>query len=590
MELFEKDSAFDLAMRGFQQDYILNKTGFDVGYHNSKIKTQTHHINRMEYRVAFILENYNKDYILNVIACYANGLSKDDVLSKLGVHGDRTVQLKVLFDMLGLFDEFKKADKSFRKLNMKNGAIVKYGVDNVFKLKEIQESAKQTRINKYGAPYTLCNKSSLCSSARTTMDEHMKDETFRKCVVEKRKATTMKHYGVEVSTQSKEIKAKVRQTSLERFGSSSYMQTDEGKKQASNYMKKHGKEHAKKSRKTCLEKYGVDNYSKTEEARQAQSKRMFQNGDKIYPKMRKTMEKRYGVSYYSQTDIFRQNMSKRVKQHYEEYKQKSIETCLKKYGVDFYAKTKKARQTQSERMLDKEYNDHIIRKKKENGTLNTSSCEMKLYNMLVDYFGENDVLTQHKDVRYPFNCDFYIKSRDMFIELNATWAHGGHWYSEQNACDIDTLKDWNSSPKRYYRRVEMNWTKSDVKKRNTAADNNLNYIVFWDCGLSDAILWFAMNCPNGQDWKKEYSWLPERPINTLEDITVDTNSSNIDKIYTYELLLWSKNPYLKKYGNIHSRLYSNQYKHLGKLPNELSDIEIITGISTSGLSKLHYVL
>lgn len=38
MKLFEKDSAYDLALRGFSQEYILNKTGFDVGYHNSKIK------------------------------------------------------------------------------------------------------------------------------------------------------------------------------------------------------------------------------------------------------------------------------------------------------------------------------------------------------------------------------------------------------------------------------------------------------------------------------------------------------------------------------------------------------------------------
>lgn len=599
MELFEKDSAFDLAMRGFTQDYILDKTGFDVGYHNAKIKTQMRGIDRMEYRVTFIRANYNSDFIIGVIDEYANGLGKDDVLAKLGVYGDRMVQLKVLFEMLGFLDEFKIADKSFRKSNMKNGTVEKYGVDNVFKLAEIQEAAKQTRIDKYGAAYTLCEESSLCETARTTQIEHMKNEEFKESVIDKRKTTTMERYGVEHPMQSDGVKAKVKATSLERYGAESYIQSEAGRAQASKYMKEHGKEIALKSRETMRERYGVDNHAQTKERRKTQSERMKKCGKEIYPKMQKTMEERYGVPYYSQTEAFRKAMSERMKKHAKEYRQKAIQTCLQKYGVDFYVKTDEARQAQSERMLNKEYNNRIIQSKKENGTLNTSNGELVLYEMLIEHFDENDVIFQYNsDYRYPFSCDFYIKSRDMFIELNGLWTHGGHWYDKQNTCDVEKLKKWNSSKKKYYKTAELNWTSYDVNKRIMAMNGNLNYVVFWDDNLDDAILWFAMGCPNGQDWKQEYSWLPKRQIDALQidapiiqsnkSIIKAAKFANGNEFYKHELKLWSENPYLNRSGNVHSKLYSNRYKYLGKLPDELSDIEIIRGLSISGLCKSHY--
>ena len=39
-----------------------------------------------------------------------------------------------------------------------------------------------------------------------------------------------------------------------------------------------------------------------------------------------------------------------------------------------------------------------------------------------------DVITQYKDDRYPFACDFYIPSLDLFIECNYHWTHGGKPY------------------------------------------------------------------------------------------------------------------------------------------------------------------
>lgn len=57
--------------------------------------------------------------------------------------------------------------------------------------------------------------------------------------------------------------------------------------------------------------------------------------------------------------------------------------------------------------------------KRRNNSFNTSSDEEVYYNYLLQHFEETDILRQYRDERYPFNCDFYIKSLDLFIEIQA---------------------------------------------------------------------------------------------------------------------------------------------------------------------------
>lgn len=48
-----------------------------------------------------------------------------------------------------------------------------------------------------------------------------------------------------------------------------------------------------------------------------------------------------------------------------------------------------------------------------------SKPEDELYEKLKEIYGNDNVLRNYRDKqRYPFNCDFYIKSSDMFIECN----------------------------------------------------------------------------------------------------------------------------------------------------------------------------
>lgn len=131
--------------------------------------------------------------------------------------------------------------------------------------------------------------------------------------------------------------------------------------------------------------------------------------------------------------------------------------------------------------------------KKKNGSYRISKPEQKMYSLLVDKFGVNDVFSQYKCERYPFVCDFYIKSLDLFIELNAFWTHGRHWFNSCNSDDlkeVQRIKEQIQLGKRLYNSYLHTWTVSDVKKRNIAKQNGLNYLVFWDNDLSDFYVWY----------------------------------------------------------------------------------------------------
>lgn len=70
---------------------------------------------------------------------------------------------------------------------------------------------------------------------------------------------------------------------------------------------------------------------------------------------------------------------------------------------------------------------------------------------------------------FYFCCDFYITSLDLFIELNAFWSHGGHWYDSSSILDLQKLRGCMAKDKVFYKCVAEVWTKADVKKRQVAA-------------------------------------------------------------------------------------------------------------------------
>ena len=97
--------------------------------------------------------------------------------------------------------------------------------------------------------------------------------------------------------------------------------------------------------------------------------------------------------------------------------------------------------------------------------------------MLVEKY--KDVRRNYKSEQYPYACDFYIPSSDLYIECNFHWTHGDHAYNENDYNDKLRLEYMKYKNNTYYDNAINTWTIRDVNKRNTAKANNLNYIEFW---------------------------------------------------------------------------------------------------------------
>lgn len=212
--------------------------------------------------------------------------------------------------------------------------------------------------------------------------------------------------------------------------------------------------------------------------------------DEQCQKIAKTCQKRYGASRYLDSDVGKKHIENiklnpeyRKKMHNiivsDAVQKRTKLTCLKKYGV-------------TSAMMLSETVDKVGESKRINKTWSTSQPEEDMYMLLRNKFDKDDVVRQYKCERYPFYCDFYIKSLDLFIELNATWLHGNHWFDSNNKDDLDVLHVFEQkvrASKPFYKVAIDVWTVRDVKKRQMAIDNHLNYVVFWKNDLSDFKEW-----------------------------------------------------------------------------------------------------
>lgn len=131
------------------------------------------------------------------------------------------------------------------------------------------------------------------------------------------------------------------------------------------------------------------------------------------------------------------------------------------------------------------YDKMILTKINKNRNLKRfeSVGEEIVYDLLVQKFGVNDVIYQYgihpADARYPYSCDFYIKSLDLFIELNTHFSHSDYWFDPNNQDDVLKVKNWEQNGGRFLKTIKQ-WTITDTNKRKSAKDNHLNFLAFWD--------------------------------------------------------------------------------------------------------------
>ena len=188
---------------------------------------------------------------------------------------------------------------------------------------------------------------------------------------QKQRDTCMERYGVEYALQNQQLLDKKNETCIEKYGETSVLLCDKiRQKKEETCLEKYGHKHSwqsdvvrQKCRQTCLEKYGVEVPSQTKE---------------VQDKMRSTFKERYGVEYSLQVPEF----------------------------------AHKARVNANKTM-------HA------NGTVTTSSQQIKVYEMCVSLFGENNVTLNKPLSKLSLDIELIYNGEHIDVEYD-----GRHWHND----------------------------------------------------------------------------------------------------------------------------------------------------------------
>lgn len=273
--------------------------------------------------------------------------------------------------------------------------------------------------------------------------------------------------------------------------------------------------------KSNLEKYGVEHTSQLKEVTDKRTKSRADHVDKIQQHVRESLYKKYGAYDVMHIPHILQkikdtNLKKfgvefplqQLKKENCEIYQKISQTCINKFGVDSLLKNKEVREKIKQTNIQKygvdnplknkeirekikqtniqKYgvdnplkNKEIWKKSQDNRQISSKS---KLENNFLNYlklkYESDDIITQYKSKEYPYYCDFYIKSINLYIEIQGHWTHNDHPFDINNLNDQQIMNIWRtkSLSDKYYKNALNTWTIKDVEKRNTAIQNNLNYL------------------------------------------------------------------------------------------------------------------
>lgn len=217
-----------------------------------------------------------------------------------------------------------------------------------------------------------------------------------------------------------------------------------------------------KAKETKKQKHGDENYNNREKCALTKLKKYNNSKYNNRKKAKETMINKYNSDSYAKTSYYK-NLYKDTLFLLKRELKRAF-TCYLKYKTISYLGSKDC--------LHKSY----ITKKK-NNTFNSSKIENIDYKKLLTKYP--DTIHHYKDDRYPFECDFYIPSKDLFIELNFHWTHGSEPFNKDNLKHLEKLNLWKNKNTFYYNNAINTWSNLDVRKLKTFINNNINYKIFY---------------------------------------------------------------------------------------------------------------
>lgn len=340
-----------------------------------------------------------------------------------------------------------------------------------------KEKSEYTSLKHYGTKYPSQSQEIKEKGWSTTIERYGGIGFASKEITEKYHKTCLDKYGTEWASQSEEVKDKIKQVNLEKYGAENIYASEYGKQKIKETnLKKYGVEYSwqadevkEKIKQTNIARYGTENPTQS---------------PIIQEKIKKTNLEKYGVENVRQNEGIKNKIKRKQELLYggvgfqsDMLRERMQQTNLKRYGnvIPMRATQDTLPKDSDVAILpvDKNFNT-----KKKNHTFNTSEIEKELAVKLKELYP--DLKTQYKSDVYPFACDFYIPSLDLYIEYNGTWTHGGHFFDKNNQDDLATLALWESKNTKYYNNAINTWTVRDVQKLETALKNNLNYIAWFN--------------------------------------------------------------------------------------------------------------
>ena len=184
----------------------------------------------------------------------------------------------------------------------------------------------------------------------------------------------------------------------------------------------------------------------------------------IQEKIAKTIKSQYGCTHITRSPKIRQKIQ---------------QTCLERYGSITPFGNKEVQEKIAEAFASGLPQQKCYDTKSLHSSHNISRDEDIIYELLIEHFSENDVLRQYKSPSYPYPCDFYIKSLDLYIEYQGTWCHGNEPYNPNNRVHQEIVNKWSSKHTEYSDYAVKIWTERDPEKRKIAKENNLNWKEFF---------------------------------------------------------------------------------------------------------------
>ena len=224
------------------------------------------------------------------------------------------------------------------------------------------------------------------------------------------------------------------------------------------------------------------NNKSEEEIKEWKNKNSSKNKDR-YEKMSKADKEQRSLNISKGIQQMWDNMSEEDKILREEHRAVTRENWTEEEKQQNSKKMSESAKANRAIITPDEYHKRSIKAtatKKENKTFAVSSFEDKTKDILYSKYGENDIIyDDYIDDRYSSKCDFYIKSLDIFIELNIHPSHGGHPFNIDDEKDLQLKELLEIKNDNWSNMILDVWCNRDVKKLNEAKINKLNYITVY---------------------------------------------------------------------------------------------------------------